>query len=240
MIPQRRYVPEIHDVCPPLASRLDALLEMLPDTARPAAALLVVPNWAGDYPLHAYPDLVDRLKAHPGEKVLHGFTHTLGPDWWNWLAYGTEQHAEFARLSEDDAAERIIKGVIIYERCLGTRPRWFCAPRWRQNAGTAAALARSGLYGYMLKERCVTLDGRSIPVPAFQFDEGRRRMRRAAARYLRARQARRLLAAGESFRLVLHPSDLDDRVVRREIADLIGRLHREGWTPLPFGEALSS
>src|SRR3989304_4041263 len=28
VIPQRRYVPEIHDVCPPLASRLDALREV--------------------------------------------------------------------------------------------------------------------------------------------------------------------------------------------------------------------
>ena len=240
MIPQRRYVPEIHDVCPPLASRLDALLEMLPDTARPAAALLVVPNWAGDHPLHAYPDLVGRLNPHPGEKVRRGSTRARGSEWCTWLAYGTEQHAEFARLSEDEAAERIIKGVIIYERCLGTRPRWFCAPRWRQSAGTAAALARAGLHGYMLQDRCVTLDGRSISLSALQFDEGRRRMRRTAARYLRARQARRLLAAGESFRLVLHPSDLDDRAVRREIADLIGWLHREGWTPLPFGEALSS
>lgn len=238
MTPAPRYVVEIHDVCPPYASRLPMLLDVLPAEARERAALLIVPNWGGDHPLDTAADLVARIAAHPGEKVLHGCTHTLGPDWWNWITYGTEQHAEFARLDTDAATRRLAAGVAIFERALGLPPHWFCAPRWKQSSGTARALAACGLRAYMLADRLAALNGPSVPFAVLQFDEGRRRWRRAAARSLRAGRARRLIAGGKAFRLALHPTDLDDDATRREITAVTHRLQQEGWTPLSLGEAL--
>lgn len=238
MIPPRSYLPEIHDVHPGMEPELDRLLAALPAEAQPLALLLVVPNWFGKFPLAKFPKFVDRLKNLPGEKVLHGFTHTLGRDWWNTICYGTENHAEFAALSQTAAHDRLEQSTKMLTDALGQKPRWFCAPRWQQNAAARSALAALGFHGCMLSGRCETFSGRRFDMPAICFDDGGLAWRHAGGRLHRGWLIRRWLAHDTPFRLTLHPNDLADPKTWRQATELIATLQERGWKPLAFTDAL--
>jgi predicted deacetylase len=238
MIPARCYIPEIHDVHPGMAGQLDTLLAMLPEPARAAASLLIVPDWRGEERLTGQRDFLRRLESHPGTKILHGLTHSLGPDFWNRLSYGTENHAEFAHADEGWARERLGVAVGIFAEAIGRAPEWFCAPRWLQSSSTTRILGEFGLRGYMLRDRCVALDGACLAAPALCFDEGTEPLRVAAARMIRRWTIPRLLAAGRPFRLTLHPTDPLDAKTWQQAADCIAALEGGGWRPVAFEPSL--
>lgn len=227
----RFYVPEIHDIYPGMETELDAMLGVLPTAARAVAALLIVPDWQGRAPVAADGAFGHRLARLPGEKVLHGLTHSLGSDFLNWLLYGHDNRSEFARLSKPEAAERIACGVEALHH-LGIAPRWFCAPRWQQSTGARAALEQAGLAGYMLHDSLELFSGASVPLPALNFDEGDRKLRNRVMHFLREGTIRRLLAGNTPFRVALHPADVRDPVAWDQVMRLFSRLHAEGWTPL--------
>lgn len=238
MIPPCTYLPEIHDVHPGMEPELDRLLAALPTEAQLLAPLLLVPDWFGQFPLADFPMFVDRLKNHPGEKVLHGFTHTLGHDWWNTILYGTENHAEFSTLSERSAHERLEFSMNMFTNALGQRPRWFCAPRWQQNTAVKTALATLGFHGFMLSGHCETFSGQYLDMPAICFDDGGLAWRRAGGRLQRDWQIRRWLQHGKPFRLTLHPNDLADPKTWRQATELIATLQERGWKPIAFNDAI--
>ena len=70
----------IHDVSPAWASEVELALEYSADAgARPA--LLVVPNFHGEWPLLEHPEFCARLRelqASGHEIFLHGFYHAAG------------------------------------------------------------------------------------------------------------------------------------------------------------------
>jgi len=236
MIPPRCYVPEIHDVHPGMAADLGRLVEAFPPAARPLAMMLVVPDWSGRYPLATHPAFVQRLKEFPGRKVLHGHTHTLGPDIWNSLFYGTENHSEFALLSAEEALAKLGRSMTEFKAAFGKAPGWFCAPRWQQNRATRAALETLKFEGFMLAGRYETVSGRRLEMPAVCFDDGGLAWRHVVNRAIRRRQIRRWLADGTPFRLTLHPADLLDPKTWRQVTDLMAALEAGGWTPLEFTE----
>lgn len=172
-----------------------------------------------------------------GEKVLHGWTHSLGPDFLNWLLYGHDNRSEFARLSRTEAAERLAPALAAFRR-LGVKPRWFCAPRWQQSSGTRAALKDAGFEAYMLVDRLEFFSGLSVPLPALNFDEGDRKLRNRAMHFLREGRIGRLLAGSGPLRVALHPADVRDPVAWDQVGRLFARLEREGWTPLSLDQAV--
>ena len=200
--------------------------------------MAVVPYWMGSERLDRDPELIAWLRNHPGEKVLHGFTHASGRNWWNALWYGTANHDEFARLDEHDSLARLRRAMEIYRACFGSPPRWFCAPRWRQSAAAGKALTQLGLRAVMLRERILVQPNRSVPLPAVCFDEGRRWAAQWTGRLRRAGQLRRLLHGGRSFRLTLHPADLNHKATWMEIRHLIANLEQGGWEPISLEEAI--
>lgn len=233
----RFYVPEIHDIHPGMEAELEAMLGVLPEAARPAAALLVVPNWQGRAPIAGNERFCRRVAALPGEKVLHGWTHSLGPDFMNWLLYGHDNRSEFARLTQADAAGRLSQGLEAFGR-LGANPRWFCAPRWQQSPGARAALRDAGFAGCMLRDRLELFSGASAPLPALNFDEGDRKLRNRIMHRLREGTIGRLLDAARPFRVALHPADVRDRIAWDQVTRLFARLQGEGWTPLSADAAM--
>ncbi len=237
MIPPKRYIPEIHDVHPRMMPALERLLGALPDEASRLAPLLVVPDWAGDSALDCHPEFVEMLRQLQGEKVLHGLTHSLGPDWWNRFAYGTENHAEFASLSEDQATARLTTAHKLHTEAFGL-PRWFCAPRWQQNAIVKTVLGRLGFEGFMLGSRYEKLSGARAAIPAICFDDGGHAWRHVAGRLQRKAMIRRWLANNTPFRLTLHPADLEDPKTWQQLTELVATLKGEGWQPLAFDDAL--
>lgn len=227
----RFYVPEIHDIYPGMERELDTMLGVLSEAARGVAALLVVPNWQGRAPVAESPALLRELATLPGEKVLHGWTHSLGPDFLNWLLYGHDNRSEFARLDEGQAAGRLARGLEGFA-ALGLKPRWFCAPRWQQSAGARAALAQAGFERFMLNRSLETFSGVSVPIAALNFDEGDRRVRNRIMHALRERRIARLLSSSAPFRVALHPADVRDATVWTQVEDLFARLEGEGWQPV--------
>ncbi len=235
----RFYVPEVHDIHPGMEAQLDALLDVWPEEARAHLALLVVPNWQNQYPLDAAVPFVQRVARLPGEKVLHGWTHSLGPDFWNWLMYGHDNRSEFATLDEAEARSRIAAGVDAFAAHFGSAPCWFCAPRWHQSAATASVLREAGFAGYMLRGSLQMFSGATARLPSLCFDEGERKLRSAAARALREMTIAGLFRRGRPFRITLHPNDVVDAAAWRQVKRVMTRLSDEGWQPLGIDEAVA-
>ncbi|MEX0955357.1 MAG: DUF2334 domain-containing protein [Rhizobiaceae bacterium] len=235
----RFYVPEVHDIHPGMENQLDAMLEVWPEAARRHLALLIVPDWQSRQPLAAAPAFVERVSGLPGEKVLHGLTHSLGPDFWNWLMYGHDNRSEFARLDGEQAAARISAGVDAFKTQFGLAPRWFCAPRWHQSRGATEALRSAGFSGYMLRGSLQLFSGASARLPSLCFDEGERRLRSMVARELRELTIGRLFRQGSPFRITLHPDDVRDGPTWRQVKRVMARLDDEGWTPLGLDDAVA-
>lgn len=236
---KRHYFVEIHDVSPATAHVIDQLVSRLPEPIASTASFLVVPNWGGRWPLAAHPAFVDRLRAHPGVKVLHGTTHTLGSRLWDRAYYGTENEGEFARLDAAAAVTRLGEGQTAFAEAFGAMPHWFCAPRWKMSAGSRRALALAAIPGVLARDH-IAWRGRVVAhAPAVWFDDGTRRAVRAIAGQLRRRRVRMLLTAGDPLRVTLHPRDGEDRKVAGEIAALVDSLGAAGWTALPLSDIAS-
>lgn len=235
----RHYFVEIHDVSPATADGIDQLVSRLPEPIASTASILVVPNWGGRWPLTEHPAFVDRLRAHPGTKVLHGTTHTLGPRLWDRAYYGTENEGEFARLDTAAATTRLQEGQHAFAEAFGAMPHWFCAPRWQMSAGTRQALALAAIPG-VLSRNHIAWRGRAVAhATAVWFDDGVRKAVRAIAGQLRRRRVRMLLTTAGPLRVTLHPRDACDRKAAGEIAALVDSLGDAGWTALPLSELAS-
>ena len=139
----------IHDVTPAFAPAVGQLWTMC---ARHSVcpALLVVPNWHGDWPLARHPAFVGLAagtRAQGADIVLHGERHDetglpRGPG--DALrAWGrTAREGEFLTLDEPAARERIDRGVALLNR-LGLPPVGFVPPAWLV-AGRLSSCGRGG------------------------------------------------------------------------------------------------
>jgi hypothetical protein len=120
-------------------------------------ALLVVPDWQGEWPLELHPAFVKwlRQRASGGaEIVLHGERHSRG---------------EFRALDRAAARERIDRGLGAL-RALGLEPAGFVPPAWLAREDGHAAVRDAGL-GFSEDERSVRLfpAGRRVPSPAVRW-----------------------------------------------------------------------
>lgn len=235
----RRFLPEIHDLHPSMAGMLGDLVALFPAQAQDKIAFSIVPDWQGHESLADDPAFAARLRALPGTPVLHGLTHSLGPDFWNWLLYGHDNRSEFARLSADETQERLRRGLGIWAQALGQPPQWFCAPRWQQSRHLAPALAALGFRGCLTGGAIVCFDAASLPLPTLNFDEGARAIKIGLGMLARRASVPALLRSGQPFRFVLHPDDLTRPATLREIRALLARMQAEGWHPVSIDEALA-
>ena len=122
---------------------------------------------------------------------------------------------------------------------MGTAPRWFCAPRWQENASLAAALAEKGLRGSLAGHGIRLWEAPLVPLPALNFDEGARRWRLAMGSVLRRGVIKRLLTRRTPFRMVLHPDDLTRPATLRQIRAVMSDLSAEGWRPLGLDDTVA-
>lgn len=230
----RCYFVEIHDASPAAANVIDQLLAHLPSSVTAMASIFVVPNWGGRWPLADHPGFVDRIRAHPGTKVLHGNTHTLGARLWDRVYFGTENESEFGGLDERAAAIRLHGGQQAFAEAFGEQPRWFCAPRWQMSTGAQRALTTAGIPGLLTRDH-IAWHGRVVAnAPTVWFDDGARGAVRAVASKLRRRRVRMLYKAGTPLRVSVHPRDVADRSTAAEIAALIDSLGSAGWMVQPL------
>jgi uncharacterized protein len=218
----------IHDVTPALAEGVERLWTLCAERGvRPA--LLVVPDWHGQWPLEAYPDFVGWLRARVfegGEIVLHGERHDeaglprgLGDELRAWGRTAAE--GEFLTLDEPAAHDRIARGRARLA-ALGLEPVGFVPPAWLARPAGHRAAGRNGL-AFSEDDHAVHLHptGRRIPAPVVRWSA--RGPLRAWGSVAVARARWTLQGRVPLARIALHPQDLGHRATARSIAPTLDR-----------------
>ncbi len=228
----------IHDVTPALTDGVTRLWTLCAGRGvRPA--LLVVPDWHGEWPLDSFPSFVDWLRARAAdgaEIVLHGERHdevglprgvsdTV-------RAWGrTAREGEFLTLDGSSARERIARGLRRL-RALGLEPVGFVPPAWLARPAGHDAVGGAGL-AFSEDDRAIRLypSRRRLPSPVVRWSA--RTPARAWGSIAVAR-ARWTLQRRAGFpRIALHPQDLDHPVTAGALGPTLDRwLARHA--PIPY------
>jgi hypothetical protein len=218
----------IHDVTPALAPRVEALWAMC--RARGVTpALLVVPNWHGDWPLAQHPAFVRwvRERADEGAEIfLHGERHdevgsprSFGD---SWRAFNkTAREGEFLTLEGPAARERIDRGLMVFAQ-LGLRPIGFVPPAWLARDACYEVVAEAGLH-FAENDTAVALLSRRTWVPSPVVRWSGRTPLRARASALVADARWRTQRGAAVMRIAFHPSDLDHPASARSATGTLER-----------------
>jgi predicted deacetylase len=198
----------IHDVTPGLEAGVLRLWDMC--AARGLSpALLVVPDWQGEWPLERHPGFVRWLRERASggaEIVLHGERHSRG---------------EFRALDRAAARERIDRGLGTL-RALGLEPAGFVPPAWIAREDGHAAASDAGL-GFSEDERSIRLfpAGPRLASPAVRWSA--RTPVRAWASVVVARGRWLLQRRARYPRVALHPQDYAHPRTTRDLPDTLDR-----------------
>ena len=226
----------IHDVTPALEQNTVRLWDLCSlHGIRPA--LLVVPDWHGQWPLERYPDFVGWIRARAAqgaEVVLHGERHDevgLGRTFKDSCrAWGkTDNEGEFLTLGTAAALERLTRALERL-RALDLDPVGFVPPAWLAQEAAHQAAADAGLaFSEDAHEIRLLWAGRAVRSPVVRWSARTPVRARGSVAVARARWA--LQRDTPWPRIALHPPDLDDaataRSVRRALDQWSGR-HRPG------------
>ncbi len=228
---RRQLLVAIHDVTPAHAEALNPIYQLLDELAITRYALLVVPNWHGEWPLERHPAFVDDLlarQARGAEIFLHGYRHDEVGFRRTWIQHlrvagRTANEAEFRLAPSDEAARRLDLGLELFHR-LALNPVGFIPPAWLHGAHALDQLRARGLgitEGFWLITRVT--DGAHRFAPALSWSTARPWRSRLTAGIARLRgvveRPRRLV------RVAIHPPDIRVPVlqasVRRSVAGLL-------------------
>jgi uncharacterized protein len=234
----------IHDVTPAHAAAVASLWRLCAARdVRPA--LLVVPNWHGEWLLDRYPNFVEWLQARAAEGaeiVLHGERHDevglprrFADHWRGWGK--TAREGEFLTLDAAAARERLMRGLDLLRR-LGFEPTGFVPPAWLAREATYKAAAAAGL-AFSEDDRSIRLlsVSRWLRSPVVRWSS---RTRGRAWGSVRVARARYLLQRGARYpRIALHPGDLDRpdtaRSVTESLDSWLSRHAPGSYSDLPVG-----
>ncbi|MFI5250216.1 MAG: DUF2334 domain-containing protein [Gemmatimonadales bacterium] len=220
----------IHDVTPALDERVRALWAMC-HRRGVTPALLVVPNWHGEWPLERSPAFVRWVRecADSGADVLlHGERHdeTGTPRGWRDAARAwgkTAREGEFLTLDEPAARERIDRGLALFAR-LGLNAAGFVPPAWLARDGCLRAVAAAGLR-YSEDDGAIHIHDprgmRRLPSPVVRWS-GRSSARAYASAAIAAARWR-VQRSARHVRLAFHPADLDHPATARSAAKALDR-----------------
>jgi uncharacterized protein len=186
-------------------------------------ALLVVPDWHGDWPLARHPAFVEWLRERAAQGagiVLHGERHDetglprgAGDAFRAWGR--TEREGEFLTLDEAAARDRIARGVALLNT-LGLPPVGFVPPAWLAREGCHRAVAAVGLL-FSEDESSIRLHhaGRRLRSPVVRWSARSSLRARGSVAVARGRW---LLQGRARFpRLALHPQDLSNPTTARSL-----------------------
>jgi len=218
----------IHDVTPAFAAEVRELWGMC-EGVGVQPALLVVPNWHGEWPLEQHADFAAwiRCRAREGADVfLHGERHDeygLPRRFSDDLrALGrTDREGEFLTLEREAAHERIVRGL---ERlgAVGLRPIGFVPPAWLARDACRVATRDAGL-ALSEDERAIHLHGRAMALTSPVLRWSARTSLRAWASVAVVRAASTWYRDHWLVRVALHPADLRNPVTARAITPVLQR-----------------
>jgi len=218
----------IHDVTPAFRQQIEVLWALCVERGA-TPALLVVPDWHGQWPLREHPEYVQWIQASAAtgaEIFLHGERHDeVGlPRGWrdSQRAFGrTNREGEFLTLDHDAASARIGRGLALFAE-LGLSPVGFVPPAWLCRRGTHTACAEHGLT--MLEDDAaiyLTHTNARLISPVLRWS-GRTDFR-ARGSAVQAAWRWRSQADAPYFRIALHPMDLEHPITRQSVIDELDR-----------------
>lgn len=243
----RYFLLELHDMMPPLDREQEDQLLWAYRFGADEPLILCTPlhrpedqSPADDDPENRF---YEKITSRKGEIVLHGLSHRSPPGYWDRLWYGEESGAEFKKLSEAEARQRLQLGRVRLEGRTGRTVRWFCAPRWQQSRGTVRALRELNFKGYFTQRGLHGFPRTFLPLPVISFDHGRRRWINRLNRHIERQRLARCLERGRPFRLALHPADMGRPAVVDLLWTIREMLASAGWqvlSPAALGDMLLS
>lgn len=229
----RRVIACLHDVSPRSFSRILEIDRFYAEVGVGSNyAMLVVPNFHGEWSLEEHPEFVDWLKMRAWQGVeifLHGYFHyDTTPEEerapLTRLRHAVLGEGEFAALEEDEAARRLKAGREMLGELLHMNITSFVAPAWQYSNGARAALSA---LGFTIAENragvwrpdtgCVLTQ---TPVIAYS---GRGAMRRCAS-LAWSKISSRLLENAQIVRHAIHPADFNDESLKIEIRRSLSEL----------------
>lgn len=218
----------IHDVTPAWSGQVTALWDLCRERGA-TPALLVVPNWHGQWPLRDAPAYTAWIRARVSdgaEIFLHGERHDevgLSRSWRDsQRAFGrTNREGEFLTLDHDAASERIGRGLALFHE-LGLSPIGFVPPAWLCRPGTQTA-CREQKVPLLEDDAAIYLvdSGARLTSPVLRWS-GRTDFR-ARGSAVQAALRWRTQQQEPHFRIALHPMDLEHPITRQSVIDELDR-----------------
>ncbi|MBC8086946.1 MAG: polysaccharide deacetylase family protein [Phycisphaerae bacterium] len=217
-----RLVVSIHDVSPAWTSSVVALWTLC-QQYDVAPALLVVPDWHGQWPLRRHASFTTWLHScvsDGAEVLLHGERHDeVGSKRGlrdEVRAFGrTAGEGEFLTLGQAAASERIARGLDLLHE-LGFAPVGFVPPAWLARDDTLLAVRDAGLrisedsHSIYVHER-----NERLAAPAVRWS-GRTNARAHTSAFV-ASVRWRMQRDSSLLRLALHPQDLENPVTSTSV-----------------------
>jgi predicted deacetylase len=240
-----RLVVSVHDVSPATAEQTARWCADADALGIPVSLLVIPGPWRGtqlsDEP--AYAEVLRARAATGDELVLHGWTHLAGPEGsWARRAVGAavaRGAAEFAALSEEEAAGRLAAGKAVLAG-LGLATEGFTPPGWLASPAAERALARAG-YRYTTSHLGVRdlSTGRLHRGFALSHRPSGGLGERIGAAVLRSGVQRGGTRRG-LVRIALHPDDLSRPGLRDTTLRAIEALLRAGARPITYSTVVTT
>ena len=242
---KKALIVSLHDAHPGSRAQIEEQVAFLANYGVTCSSILVVPEFhhggsaAQDT---AFCEAVSSWQTKGHEIVLHGYYHdrqespreNLATLFWTRLY--TNQEAEFLDLSRETARERLDRGRALFA-AQGWRTTGFVAPAWLMAEGLPNLLAEMGFaYTTRLREIIPLLPGEHrLTTSQSLCYSTRAAWRRFASgvwnKYLYGR-----LRETNLVRLSLHPRDLEFRLMRRQIDQILRACFRHGFQPTTYGD----
>lgn len=243
---QPRVVVSVHDVSPATADETHQWCTDADNLGIPVSLLVIPGPWRGmrldDAP--DYAQVLQRRAAQGDDLVLHGWTHTAGPEgtrlrrtFGRLVARGA---AEFAALDAATAAQRLAAGQQVMTRH-GLATEGFTPPGWLASPGTHQALRETG-FRYVTTHIGVHDLSTARLHRAFALSHrpgGGRSAERLAAAALGA-WARHGARRGALVRIALHPDDLHRPGLRDHTLRAIEAILAAGGRALTYAALVAS
>jgi predicted deacetylase len=241
----KSLIVSLHDAHPGSGAQIAEQIAFLAERGVTRSSILVVPAFHHSGSLardKSFCGLVSDWQNAGHEIVLHGYFHdrqdsppeSLTTLFWTRLY--TNREAEFLDLPLETARERLEKGRALFES-LGWRSSGFVAPAWLMATGLTNLLAEMGFaYTTRLGEIIPLLPGvnrvKASQSLCYSTRAGWRRFASAVwNKHLFAR-----LRETDLVRLSLHPRDLEFRLMRRQIDQILRASLKRGFQPTTYGD----
>jgi predicted deacetylase len=234
VITPRAIVVSIHDVAPPTQGRVEQILAELTEEGVLQSSLLVVPNYhhtGNSLGRREFVQWLKTLETAGHEIVLHGFYHQrarrAGESLLRKLITRiyTADEGEFFDLDYAEALQLLQTALAKFARN-GFHPTGFVAPAWLLGAEAERAVRAAGFrYTTTLGTVRDFVSGMEFRSQSLVYSV--RRRWRSALSLLWNRPLFRRLRTNPLLRLSLHPPDLDEDKVWRQIRWLLREAMRD-------------